>query len=363
MPPTTGTPRAVQASARPVTARSSCQATAGFSGLPKLRQLVRPSGSAPTQARFWAHSSTASTAPACGSQATRRPLPSIETAIARPDSGSIRTAASAASGRRTVREPTTESYCSKAQRFEAMLGEASRATRTAEGSAGSAERPACSATRSPSIVLVAVEPAPGLFRLEVVQRALVHQRRHRDVSDLLAVVEHPHRAGVGDLADHGGPRLPLLAQRQHRVDPAGLDDRQHPLLRLGDHDLEGLHVGLAQRHPADVDVDPDAALRGHLARRRGEPGGAEVLERDQQPAASSSRRALEQLRLLERVADLDGRALGVVAGLELGRGEHRGAADAVAPGRGADQDQHVSGPRGGRADHLARSSPARRTSR
>src|SRR3954464_9611778 len=71
----------------------------GFSGLPKFRQLVSPSGSAPTQARFAAHSSTASTAPRYGSQATRRPLPSIETAIA-PSPGSLSTAASASSGRR-----------------------------------------------------------------------------------------------------------------------------------------------------------------------------------------------------------------------------------------------------------------------
>ena len=52
------------------------------------------------------------------------------------------TAASAASGRRAVREPTTESYCSKAQRLEAMLGAASSASRVfAESvSAGSVSR-------------------------------------------------------------------------------------------------------------------------------------------------------------------------------------------------------------------------------
>ena len=63
LPPTTGIESARQASARPATARVSCQATWGFSGLPKFRQLVSPSGSAPTQARLAEHSSTASTAP------------------------------------------------------------------------------------------------------------------------------------------------------------------------------------------------------------------------------------------------------------------------------------------------------------
>ena len=84
---------------------------------------------------------------------------------------------------------------------------------------------------------------------------------------------------------------------------------------------------------ADVDVDPDAAGRGHLAGRGGQPGGAEVLERDEQVLAEQLQAALEQLRLLERVADLDRRPLRVVALVELGRGEHRGAADPVAPGQ------------------------------
>ena len=83
----------------------------GFSGLPKFRQFVRPSGSAPAQARFAVHSSTASTVPVYGSQATRRPEPSIETAIPRGDCGSASTAASACSGRRTVRDCTMQSYC------------------------------------------------------------------------------------------------------------------------------------------------------------------------------------------------------------------------------------------------------------
>lgn len=112
---------------------------------------MRPSGSAPTQARLAAHSRTASTAPAYGSHATLRPLPSIEMPIARSDSGSISTAASACSGRRTVLDPTKESYCSKAQRLEATLGEASSAGRIAEGSPASAERPTLSATWVPRV--------------------------------------------------------------------------------------------------------------------------------------------------------------------------------------------------------------------
>ncbi len=117
----------------------------GFSGLPKFRQLVSPSGSAPAHARLAAHSITASTAPRYGSQATRRPLPSMETAM--PGRGTVRrrrssasTAASHASGRRTVREPTSQSYWEKAQRREARLAEPSSPGRTSASSVASSVR-------------------------------------------------------------------------------------------------------------------------------------------------------------------------------------------------------------------------------
>ena len=159
-------------------------------------------------------------------------------------------------------------------------------------------------------------------------------------------------AAVRDLADRGAAHLPLLAKLQHGADVAGLDHRQHPLLGLGDHHLEGLHAGLAQRHPGDVDLDPDPAGGGHLARRGGQPGGAEVLEGDEQPFTEQLQAALEQLRLLEGVADLHAGALRGVLGVELGRGQHRGAADPVAPGRGTEDDDRVADSRGRRPDHL-----------
>ena len=96
---------------------------------------------------------------------------------------------------------------------------------------------------------------------------------------------------------------------------------------------------------------PDAALRRHLAGRGGQPGRAEVLERDEQSALEQLQAALEQLRFLEGVADLDAGALAVVPGLELRRGEHRGAADPVASGGRAHDHQQVPGAGGGGADH------------
>ena len=146
----------------------------------------------------------------------------------------------------------------------------------------------------------------------------------------------------------------FVAQGEHGVDVGRLDDAEHPLLRLGDHDLERLHARLAERDPADVEVEPDLALRGHLGGGRRQAGGAEVLERDEQPGVEQLERALEQLRLLERVADLDGRALRAVGVAELRARQHGGAADPVAAGPRAEQDDDVADARRRRADQLLR---------
>jgi hypothetical protein len=122
-----------------------------FSGLPKLRLFVVPNGSAPTHARFAAHSSTASTVPVYGSAATRRPLQSMLTAsagIGRSSPGALAsesesrssasTAASACPGRRTVRDWTIASYCSNSGLREAMFGDASSASSASRGGVSAA---------------------------------------------------------------------------------------------------------------------------------------------------------------------------------------------------------------------------------
>ena len=78
----------------------------GFSGLPKLRQSVIPSGSPPAQATLRAASRTASAPPVNGSSAPIRPVPSSVTARPRYDGRSRSTAASRP-GRRTVRDCTS----------------------------------------------------------------------------------------------------------------------------------------------------------------------------------------------------------------------------------------------------------------
>jgi hypothetical protein len=105
-PETTGTPSASHALAMPSIASASSQPISGFSGFPKLRQSVMPSGSPPAHATFRAASSTASAPPVKGSRRAIRPWPSRLTASPRCE-GRRRSTAASSPGRRTVRDPTS----------------------------------------------------------------------------------------------------------------------------------------------------------------------------------------------------------------------------------------------------------------
>ena len=153
-------------------------------------------------------------------------------------------------------------------------------------------------------------------------------------------MEHAQLAVVGHLADHRAGQLPALADGAHAVDQLGRDDREHPLLRLRDHDLPGVEVGLAERNPVEVDVDAHPVAR-HLRQRGGEPGCAAVLQREDEVGLDQLERDLDQRLAAERVADLHRRPL-VVRAFEILGGQHRGAADAVSPGERAVEDDRVA---------------------
>ena len=142
----------------------------------------------------------------------------------------------------------------------------------------------------------------------VVGRAVVRHRARGHVDDALAVPVDVQPIPVGDLADHGGLDVPLLADRQERLDVVGLDDRHHPLLRLAHQDLLGRQRGVAQRHPVQLDVHAAVTGTGQLAGGAREPGAAEVLDAGDHAGGEQLEGALDQQLLLERVADLDARA-------------------------------------------------------
>ena len=150
------------------------------------------------------------------------------------------------------------------------------------------------------------------------------------------------RPVAGHPADDRGRKAPPRADLDDVGEPVRSDDREHPLLGLADHHLERLHPGLAPRDRVEVDEHPGPGPIGGLRRGARDAGRAEVLEPLDEAALDELERRLDEELLRERVADLDGRALGGVVVGERGAGEHRRAADAVAAGRRAEQDREVA---------------------
>ena len=84
----------------------------------------------------------------------------------------------------------------------------------------------------------------------LVDRGFVGQRAIRHVGDERAALVNLQPRAFGDLADLHRVQVPLLEHRFDFVLAAALDDEQHALLRLGQHDLVRGHAGLTLRHVA-----------------------------------------------------------------------------------------------------------------
>ena len=186
--------------------------------------------------------------------------------------------------------------------------------------------------------------------VDLVAGTFVREKRGRDLADEDAVEERTQLTGVRDLADRRAVELPAVEHRLDLAEPFGPDDRDHPLLALGDHDLPRLHLVLPQWDAIEVDVDAGLVAR-HLGERGGEPGGAAVLQRLDQAGLDELERGVDQLLAGERVADLNRRALLGSAFAELLAREHRGTADPVAPRRRAVEDEDVAGAASLRSRH------------
>ena len=256
------------------------------------------------------------------------------------------TAASACSGRRTVREPTMQSYCSNAQRREARLALPSSAS-----SVPPASSPSASVARGRR-----VDRDRRRGGLEVVGRALVDERADRQVADQRRRRRSTRRRPESVTSPIAvALTSQLVADRQHLVDAVGLDHAEHPLLGLGDHDLERLHVGLAQRHAPHVEVDPDLALGRHLratrtsGRRRRGPAARRAARASSSSSEHSSSFFSSNGSPIWTVGRLSASRVA-----ELGAREHGRAADPVAARARAEQHDHVADAGGGRADQLVR---------
>ena len=176
-------------------------------------------------------------------------------------------------------------------------------------------------------------------------------RRDRHPRHLVAGKAQHHRVGLDHPSDGGTVEAPLGEDRARSGLGALAQDQEHPLLTLREHDLVGRHAGLARGHAVEIELDPDAAPRRHLERRRGQPRRAHVLNRHDRVGLHQLEAGLEQQLLGEGVADLHGRAPGLGLLGEFG-GRHGRAVDAVAAGLGPDVDHRIAGPGGARVEDL-----------
>ena len=121
-----------------------------------------------------------------------------------------------------------------------------------------------------------------------VERGVVGQGRGRHFGENLAVeavanTEHAEGVAlgvvrrVGHATNDGGAHFPLITEGFDGIPRRGFNDGEHSFLRLGGHDLVGLHVGFALRHGRDVHVHTNTTARGRLRSGADQSGATEVL--------------------------------------------------------------------------------------
>ena len=255
--------------------------------------------------------------PARGSTAHQRWLPSVVSASARP----VSTPVTGCLRRSTVASPPGPDHGVQEQLVVVL-----RATPTTC-------RPACASRSAPGVAAGAGRQR-GRVRLAgcgrgrragpVVERGGVVQRRRRHVGEHLAVaaVEDAQPAACRSPCRRPWPAPPTA--RRWRAPRRGRRASTMASIRswlsrviTSNGSMPGSRRGTA----ATSTSMPMPAAAGRLARGAREPGAAEVLDADDEAGVEQREARLDQPLLLERIADLHARALGLVglAVAEAGR--------------------------------------------
>lgn len=91
---------------------------------------------------------------------------------------------------------------------------------------------------------------------------------------------HVSTSGNAPRIDRDGAEAPFAEDGRHAFFGACANDREHALLRLGEHHFVGGHARLAARNLGDVYFHAHAGFGRHLAGRAGEARRAHVLDAD-----------------------------------------------------------------------------------
>ena len=176
----------------------------------------------------------------------------------------------------------------------------------------------------------------------VVHRRIICNGARRYVDHDVVVPADLEPAGIGHLADNRREDLPLLAHREESVDLARLDDRAHAFLlstSTSCGSIDGSRSGTRSRATRMPPVPADAS--SVVAHARPAP------PRSWMPTTRSAPKISRQHSIRTFSANgsptrTDGRLACDVAS-KVALGEHGDAADAVASGARAEQDDRVAG--------------------
>ena len=284
--------------------------------------------------------------PAYGSQATRRPLPSIDTAIAPRAAIGLEREHRGVGGLRAPHRARAD------DRVVLLEHEALGGDRSASRAAPAASRPRT--PRGRARAAVRVDGLVRLLRLEVVERAVVHERLDRHVAHERVAVEHAQPARVGDLADRAW-RAPPSARRPPSPRPARPGSTTHSIrscdseIITSNGSMSASRSGTSETSMS-MPTSPFDAISDELD---DSPAAPRSCSERSAPRSSSSRQHSSSFFSSNGSPICTvGRLL--VALVELRAGEHRGAADAVAAGARAEQHQLVADAGRGAADQPLR---------
>jgi len=114
---------------------------------------------------------------------------------------------------------------------------------------------------------------------------------------------------LGNVSDDRTPQVEPLGNRPDRRDVPGADLVAHPLLGLGQEDLDGVHPGFPLVDDVETEVGSQPALCSHLAGRTPQAGGTQVPSGLDQVAVEENLVGLDQQFLRVRVTHLYGGAV------------------------------------------------------
>ena len=184
---------------------------------------------------------------------------------------------------------------------------------------------------------------PGWARVgAIIDGSLVGDCLRVDVDDTVTVVVDGEATVAGQVTDDRGLDVPLVDDLEEAFAILRGHDRHHAFLGLAHEDLARGERGIAQEHILEVHVHAGVAVGGQLGGRARDTCGTEVLDTLDDAGLEQVEAALDEDLLHEGVAHLDGGALGGHAVFEGLGGEDGRAADAVAAGARAEEDDEVA---------------------